>query len=71
MMEKSIEYFIELKTDGSFPNQADNIFTVNPSDRITILLDSKKLINYTPLLLSNFPQTSKKDITQPRFPDCP
>lgn len=59
-------YLIELKQDGSFSDPHARIYTVNSNDILALTLDSTKLKNFRPILLSNYPKKNKKG--QMHFP---
>lgn len=62
-------YYIEFSPEASFKNPKEKCYYVEKNDKLTFLLDSKKLKNLKPVLLTNIPHKNKKNIlTQPKSP---
>lgn len=55
-------YYIEFSHDASFKNPLEKCYYVEKNDKITFLLDSKKLKNLKPVLLTNIPHKNKKGV---------
>lgn len=54
------DFIVYLDASGSFPCTNEKQYMVHANDTISIILDTSKIQENTPLLLTNFPTPSKK-----------
>lgn len=66
------EFVVYLDANGNFPCANEKQYTVHAHDTVSLILDSSKIQENKPLLLTNFPTPSKKakaGMTHPQAPE--